>query len=154
MFSIYNFPLYHVNTLACRLKWPALVNLILGAVNVVLVFTLLKFTSLGIYAIAGVSSILQVLKILIFVPIYASRNLNKSIWTFYPTIIRGILLNIILFAVFSAIKYIVIPESLIKFIITVIVSAVAGYIIGSFIVLGKSDRQNLINMAMKKVKKR
>lgn len=154
VFSIYIFPLYHVNTLACRLKWPALVNLILGAVNVVLVFTLLKFTSLGIYAIAGVSSILQVLKILIFVPIYASRNLNKSIWTFYPTILRGILLNIILFGVFSAIKYIVIPESLIKFIITVIVSAVAGYIIGSFIVLGKSDRQNLINMAMKKVKKR
>ena len=153
VFSVYIFPLYHVNTLSCKLKWPALVNLILGVVNVLVVFTLLKCTSLGIYAIAGVSSILQVLKILIFVPIYASKNLNKSIWTFYPTILRGILLNIVLFLVFSIIKYIVIPDSLIKFMVVVFVSAVVGYIIGSFIVLGNADRQKLINSVVKKVKK-
>lgn len=153
VFSVYIFPLYHVNTLSCKLKWPALVNLILGVVNVLAVFTLLKCTSLGIYAIAGVSSILQVLKILIFVPIYASKNLNKSIWTFYPTILRGILLNIVLFLVFSIIKYIVIPDSLIKFMVVVFVSAVVGYIIGSFIVLGNADRQKLINSVVKKVKK-
>lgn len=152
VFSIYIFPLYHVNTLTCRLKWPALVNLILGAVNVVIVFALLKFTGLGIYAIAGVSSILQALKILIFVPIYASRNLKKSIWTFYPTILRGILLNIILFGVFSVIKLFIVPDSLIKFIVAVILSAVIGYTIGSFVALDKSDRRNLINMVLKKVK--
>lgn len=152
VFSVYIFPLYHVNTLACRLKWPALVNLILGAVNVAVVFTLLKCTDLGIYAIAGVSSILQALKILIFVPIYASKNLNKSIWTFYPTILRGILLNVILFGVFSAIKYIVIPDSLIKFIVAVFISAVSGYIIGLFVVLDKSDRQGLINKVLKRMK--
>lgn len=152
VFSIYIFPLYHVNTLACRLKWPALVNLILGAVNVAVVFILLNCTELGIYAIAGVSSILQALKILIFVPIYASKNLNKSIWTFYPTILRGILLNIILFGVFGAIKYIVIPDSLIKFVVAVFISAVSGYIIGSFVVLDKSDRQGLINKILKRMK--
>ena len=152
MFSIYIFPLYHVNTLTCRLKWPALVNLILGAVNVVIVFALLKLTGLGIYAIAGVSSILQALKILIFVPVYASRNLKKSIWTFYPTILRGILLNIILFGVFSVIKLFIVPDSLIKFIVAVILSAVVGYIIGSFVALDKSDRRNLIIMVLKKVK--
>ena len=152
MFSVYIFPLYHVNTLACKLKWPALVNLILGAVNVVAVFVLLKYTSLGIYAIAGVSSVLQALKILIFVPIYASKNLNKSIWTFYPTILRGVLLSIILFGVFSIIKYFISPNSLVKFMVAVFVSAVAGYIIGSFVVLNKSDRLSLINTVLKKVK--
>lgn len=152
VFSIYIFPLYHVNTLACRLKWPALVNLMLGVVNVVTVFTLLKFTSLGIFAIAGVSSVLQALKILIFVPVYASKNLKKSIWTFYPTILRGILHNIALFGAFSLIKFFIIPDTLIKFAAAVIVSAVAGYIIGSFIVLDRSDRRNLINTVLKKVK--
>lgn len=152
VFSVYIFPLYHVNTLSCKLKWPALVNLILGVVNVLMVFTLLKCTSLGIYAIAGVSSILQVLKILIFVPVYASKNLKKSIWTFYPTILRGVLFNVVLFGAFSVIKVLIIPDTLIKFAAAILVSAVVGYIIGSFIVLDRSDRRNLINTVLKKVK--
>ena len=78
--------------------------------------------------------------------------MNKSIWTFYPTILRGVLLSIILFGVFSVVKYFIVPNTLVRFVIAVFISAVSGYVIGSFVVLNKKDRLSLINTVLKKVK--
>ncbi len=151
--SIYIFPLYLINTLACKLKWPALVSVMLGVLNVIFVFVLLKYTDLGLYAIAGVSSVLQLFRILIFVPVYASLNLNKPIWTFYPTILRGMLLNVMLFCIFYAVKMCLHPDTIVKFAVDIVISAVIGYAVGAFIVLDKSDRQNMYRMFMRRLDK-
>ncbi len=153
MFSIYIFPLYHINTLACKLKWPAIVSVVLSALNIAIVFALLKFTNLGLYAIAGVSSILQMLRILIFVPIYASSNLKKAASTFYPTILRGVFLNIVLFGVFTLLKMCLSPDTIVSFVLTITLCAVLGYVIGAFIILSRSDRQGILNMIKRRLRK-
>ncbi|MDD4689441.1 MAG: MATE family efflux transporter [Eubacteriales bacterium] len=151
LFSVYLFPLYQVNTLTCKLKTPSIVNMVLGFVNIASVFLLLKFTDFGLYAIAGVSSILLGLRVLIFMPLYAASNIKRKLTTFYPPLISGVILNIILVAVFYAINYLVNIDGLISFVITCAVSCILGYIIGVFVIFNKADRMIIIDVMAKKV---
>ena len=149
-FSMYLFPLYQVNTLTCKLKVPSIVNVALGVVNVVLVFALLKFTNLGLYAIAGVSSVLLTLRILIFVPMYAAYSLKKNIFTFYPPLIRGMILNVILTVLFGVTAKFIQPGNILSFILWVGVSAIAGYIIGVLVMFKKEDFKKFSQMLKKR----
>ena len=149
-FSMYLFPLYQVNTLTCKLKVPSIVNVALGVVNVVLVFALLKFTNLGLYAIAGVSSVLLTLRILIFVPMYAAYSLKKNIFTFYPPLIRGMILNVILTVLFGVTAKFIQPGNIISFILWVGVSAITGYIIGVLVMFKKEDFKKFSQMLKKR----
>ena len=106
MISIYAFPLYQINVLTCRVRLPAVLDCAIGAVNIAVVYLLLRFTSLGIYAVAGVSSVLLIVKILIFVPIYAADGIKVGRKTFYPYIFRGICMNAVLLCNFFRYKQI------------------------------------------------
>lgn len=151
IFSMYIYPLYQVNTLTCKLKAPAIVNIALGALNIVLVFVLLKHTDLGLYAIAGVSSILLALRILLFIPMYAAAKLGRRLFEFYPAILRGILLNAVLLAVFSVVRRIILPQTVISFISAAGICGILGYAVCICILFRKEERKSLKNM-IKKVK--
>ena len=59
-----------------RLKVNSIFWLIISFTNVLLVFIYLNTTSLGIYAVAGVSKVTGILGNLIFVPLYACKCLK------------------------------------------------------------------------------
>lgn len=82
-------PLLTVNTITAHLKLPVAINSIMGILNIVIELILVKTTELGIYAIAGVSSILLLIRNYAFYPVYSARNLSLSPRTFYPQIMRG-----------------------------------------------------------------
>lgn len=149
-FSIYIFPLYQVNTLTCKLKVPSILSVGLGVINVITVFLLLKFSDLGLYAIAGVSSILQVLRIVFFVPLYAAANVKVGFKTFYPPLIKGIILNASLMVIFGLIQSFIKTDNLLIFVIVVCISAVIGYVMGVFILFNKSDVHKIIEMIKRK----
>ena len=65
IFSVYIYPLYNVNTITCKLKVPVLVSGGIGIANLGIVYLLLGNTELGIYAVAGVSSMLLIFRVLL-----------------------------------------------------------------------------------------
>lgn len=148
-FSIYVYPLYQVNTLTCKLKIPSFVNIFLGVANIVIVFLLLKFTNLGLYAIAGVSSFLLVIRIVFFVPMYAAYSLERKLTTFYGTLAKGIFTNLILIALFIGIKMVIAPVSIIAFVCAILVCALAGYILSIGIMFRREDLEKVL----KKIRK-
>ena len=89
IFSVYIYPLYNVNTITCKLKIPVLISCGIGVLNLIIVYILLNTTDLGIYAVAGVSSVLLLFRVLIFVPIYAAHNVEEHMLTFYPPLQIG-----------------------------------------------------------------
>ena len=95
VFSVYIFPLYTVNTITCKLKVPVLVSIGIGIANIMIVFILLQVTNLGVYAVAGVSSILWLFRIFLFVPTYAAWSIQIRWTTFYRPLLRGVL-NVLL----------------------------------------------------------
>lgn len=87
--SVFVQPLLTVNTITARLKVPVFVNLIIGVSNIILVLVLTSVTDWGVFAIAGVSSVLILLRNYCFYPIYSAQNLQLPIGTFYPILLRG-----------------------------------------------------------------
>ncbi|MBP5246189.1 MAG: MATE family efflux transporter [Clostridiales bacterium] len=151
--SIYIFPLYQINTLTCKVKVPALVDCAIGAINVGAVFLLLKYTSLGLFAIAGVSSLLLLLRIAFFVPMYASSNLGVSKLAFYPVLLKGLLLNIVMFAAFYGIKSLFPINSWIMLITAAAVCALLGYTLGFFALFSREEKKKVTGFFADKFKK-
>ena len=80
--------LNNVFTITNKIKRNALVWLAISFIDIGIVALLLNSTNLGVYAVAGVSTGVGCLVNLIFVPIDASKCLEVSPITFYPTILR------------------------------------------------------------------
>ena len=80
---------FTVFTVTNRIKIPALMTLANGVFTVIINFVLLKTTNLGVYAIAGTSSILGLLRNYIFTPLYGAHCLGVKKSTFYKEIITG-----------------------------------------------------------------
>lgn len=151
--SVYIYPLYTVNTITCKLKVPVLVSGGIGVLSLGIVYILLKTTSLGIYAVAGVSSFLLIFRVLLFVPIYAAKNSNINYFTFYPTLSRGILASVVMLTSFKIINNVFIPNTWMKLVCIAFFSAVVGYFINYCIVFGGDERKQIMNTVRLSIKK-
>ena len=158
VFSVYIFPLYTVNTITTKVRVPVLLSIGIGIANVIIVFILLKTTNLGVYAVAGVSSMLWLIRIFTFVPMYAAHILHMPMKTFYIPIIRGVCNVFITGSILCAISYFSQVSSWMGLIITAGISGVIGYLICFFIMFGKDERsralESLKGIAAKKFKRR
>lgn len=83
--------LYNVFTVMNRLKVSSLTFLFGSVLNVLLVLFCLRFTDFGIFAIAGVSAVISVLRNLLIIAPYTSRLLGQSWWTMYKEVLISLL---------------------------------------------------------------
>lgn len=146
--------IFNVYSVTNKLKVPAIVLLITGLVNTLLVFILIRGTNLGILAIPLVSFIIGLLRNLIFTPIYAARCLSVKWNTFYKAIIRGCICTLtMMFFCFLA-KYNLNINSWIKLIITGGVCSLISLFINLFIVFSSAERKEFIENIIKLVRKK
>lgn len=146
LFSVYIYPLYNVNTITCKLKIPVLVSGGIGVASLGIVYYLLKTTQLGVYAVAGVSSILLVFRVVLFVPMYAAHNLKVKFNAFYPPLIRGMLANGLMFAFFKLMNNVYRITSWTELVCIAVFSGIGGYVINYYIVFGKRERKQIRDM--------
>ena len=146
VFSVYIYPLYNVNTITCKLRIPVLVSIGIGIGSLGIVYFLLKTTEIGIYAIAGVSSVLLMFRVLLFVPMYAAHNLKVKMWTFYPPLFRGLAASIIMLFWFQSISRLVTISTWMDLIGIAVISGSVGYIINYYIVFGHKERKQIRSM--------
>ena len=152
-FSIYIFPLNQINTILCRVRLPAIVDGVIGVVNIIVVYLLLKLTNLGLYAIAGVSSALLLLRILLFVPIYAAHNIQVKKTAFYPILWRGILLNAAAVFLCLIVRRLFTIDSWLGLILAAIPAAAVCYTAGFFLVFSRSERKKAFSAVRTKIGK-
>lgn len=138
--SSYIYTLYSINTVTNKLKVPVIVTLVLGVISVIITYILVKTTNLGVYAIAGVSSIVLLLKVSIFVPIYAAKNLNVKKRTFYGTLFRATITSLIVIALFSIINMNFSITSWGELILCSAVTGCIGYIVSFICLLNKKEK--------------
>lgn len=144
VFSVYIFPLYTVNTITTKLRIPVLLSVGIGIVNITVVFILLKTTSLGVYAVAGVSSVLWLLRVFMFVPSYAAWSLGISLKTFYPTLFKGLLNVAVLLCAMGVISWFSVADTWLKLILFCGCAAIVGYGFSFFILFTGEERRGII----------
>lgn len=87
--------IYGLNTVQNKIKLPSILLIGIGFINIIITTYLLNYTDFGLVIIPLVSTILNVLYYLFFIPIYACKNLNISKSTFYSHLVKTFLFCII-----------------------------------------------------------
>lgn len=152
IFDVYIYPLYTVNSITAKLKIPVLVSLGIGVANIIGSILLCQYTSLGIYAIQIVSSVLLTARVFLFAPVYAAYVLKQKWWTFYGPLFRGMASSMVIIVVFYAIGLKLIIDSWFKLFVVAIVCGLLGYGINYVIVLNKTERQMVSELLRKKLR--
>lgn len=99
-FNALTYPMAQLNLVTNKMKLPVFISISLGVANTVIVLLLLEFTDIGLYAIASVSTILLILRYILFNPGYAAKVLGIRMKTFYASSLKlYLLLPLIYFAI-------------------------------------------------------
>jgi O-antigen/teichoic acid export membrane protein len=155
IFSFFTSPvingLYSVFLITNNLKGNAIYWLCISIFDTVVVLTLLKFTHLGIFVVAGVSTLMGSLSNLTFVPIFASRCLEQKWNIFYPVIMRYVAVTLALAAALSGIHHYFPANGWLKLMMMVAVSGIIGLAFDYLLLFGSSERSKLQSMIRDKL---
>lgn len=146
-------PLLYLFTITNKLRVPSMVVFALGLLNILVVIVLLNTTDLGLVAIAGISSILESFRYLVFVPIYASHCLNEKRSLFYPSIIRSLVYMVILLLGFELITLLLPAASWTGILLDAFLMVVFGGIVGFLFLLDHEIRNKVIFIFRTKILK-
>ena len=147
-------PLYNVFTVTNRLKYPALSLVCGGALSTALVFLLLSTTELGIYAVAGVSTAVNLIREAVFIPLFAAKCLQVKRRSLYKSLLRPLLSAGLSMGICVTIKLWISPVSWIGLIICSIICAVPSYAGGFFMAFSAKERKETWHQLKNKLHKR
>ena len=138
-------PLFNIQLALNKVRVPALVTLLMGALNLVLSIVFIRYLNLGVYAVALSGAVVLTSKNALFTPIYAARILQVKWYTFLRSYSSGIVLLAALVMLNYAFYKCVAPASLINLVIFSITVGIVG--LGSmWFLLPAGDRQRIISM--------
>ena len=142
--------LFNVFTITNKLKLSSISVILGGAVNILIVYLLLKFTTLGLYAIAGISSLVNLVRGLVVTVPYSAVILGLKWNTFYKDVFVSLLCCVTIALVCFGIEAWVSPESWITLCIAVLISCIISALVLFAILLNKQEKQLLLNKLIKK----
>lgn len=130
----------NVFTVVNKLKVNSIVICITGIISMGIVFVLLKTTDLGIYAVAGVSTVVVTVKNLVFTVPYGARCLKQKWYEYYPDVARPAVFVAASSIICIFIKNIIFFNGWLGLFVMSAVTAAISCAIGMFVVLNKNDR--------------
>lgn len=153
MLSASNYSLFILDTVTNKLKRPVVATLIISVFSTVTTIILLKFTKLGVYAVAGVSSIYWIFKVVIFNNINAAKNLRLKWTAFFGQFMKNIICFGIITILFFIIKIQLKISTWRMFIVVVGIVAIIGYILSFAILFSKEEKSKFLEVISNKFKK-
>ena len=146
--------LNNVFLLTNHLKTNSIVCLAISAFDAILAFSLVKYTTLGVFAIAGVSKIVGFIVNLTYLPLYSSKCLRISMKTFYPTIFKYLRSFVLLLVEMASISYLLsgFGSTSIFFFFECVVAGAIGCALNYAIFLNNEERTYLKSKVLLKFK--
>lgn len=109
-------PLFYTYTLTLKNRIPCIVTILSGILNVLGMYILIKYASVGLYGVVGTTTVLGFGTYFIFTPLYSSHCLNVKWNVFYPSMVRVIIAAILISIVAKAIPIYSIAKNWLGFI--------------------------------------
>ena len=147
--STYMYSIHSVFLALDKVKKYSVILLISSFISVALTILLLKKTTLGVYAIAGTSTMVLGITHGLFVPACAARLMKMPIYTFWKTELKSWMALGILCAVFVIIKLPFTINCWESFALSALCTAIVGYLISAFLILNKEERSGIIMIIQK-----
>ena len=142
---------YNIFAVVNKIKINSLVNLVsdLGIVGVV--FICLKTTNLGVYAVAGVSSIVIFCRSLLFSIPYAAHCSGIKMWFFYKQVVINLLALVLSTGVVITCKNYFHVESWMQLVFVGAFSCIIALIINLMVITNKNEKTSIIKILKRRI---
>lgn len=143
-------PLYYVFTLTKKLKIPCMITIAMGAVNVVSMFFLIRYTRLAALAVVLTTMVLNLLHF-VDTPLYAAYCLGISARIFYKPIVKH-LLNCLFCCAFMSTVNLLMPETenWIRLSGKIMLAGMIGVIVSGITMASLKELKNLLAKTKRK----
>lgn len=145
--------LYNVFGAVNKVKVNAILMMLSGAVSTLLVFILLKTTDLGIFAIAGVSVAVCLVRNLIYTIPYAAKYLGFKKTQFLPQVLTCVICTMTLSVVGFALKSFFTITTWVDFFVVAALMGSVFVVISLFVFLKKTERTIIFQKITRKFKR-
>ena len=135
------YPLYYIYTLTVKNKIPCLITITGGVLNVVGMYLLIKYTSLGIYSIQLTTAVIMLFISGVTNPIYMAKCLKIQWFTFYPAIGRNVLSCLVLMGFMKLIALLFTPNNWTELIVTAIICVIGGSFLHLIVVFNSEEKK-------------
>jgi len=142
--------LYNVFTTTNKLKINSVSVVAGGLINFVVVYILLKNTDLGLYAVAGVSSLVSIIRNLVITVPYTAKLLGLKWHTFYKDVLNSCYITAVMIFLSFIVKKIIIPHNWLLLVVSVTLTCVVCLFVSYFVLLNRSERQGLKNRFLRR----
>jgi hypothetical protein len=147
--------LFNIFTAANKLRVNAISFLVTGVANVLLVYILLSSGfKYGIFAIAGVSAVLSIIRNLVITLPYAASILKLKWYEFYKDVGLSLLCCCIVAAVVAAVKLLVPSASWWGLVAAAAVTGILAVAVESMVLLRKDERARLLELVKSKLQRK
>lgn len=151
---IVNAYMYSLHSLYIAINKVKMYSIVIFVCSVISVFTtiiLTKFSGLGVYAIAGTSTIILSLINLFWVPMYAEKVLNIKTFSFMKTIMKNYIALIMTCIIFKILSNFLVLNNWTYFLLSCMLSALIGYVFAFNFILKKEERKRVKDVISKKL---
>ena len=138
-------PLFSVFTVVNKVKENSLVTIVNGLLIIVVTLLLVKYTSLGVYAVAGVSVVFCFIKNVVFVIPYSAKYLGLNKYLFFETLRPSVYCTVILCLIGYLMRFIFGANTWSQLFLAAIIFTIIGFVATTFIVLSSKERSSLLN---------
>jgi O-antigen/teichoic acid export membrane protein len=146
--------IYGIFTVTNRLRVNALLLVFSGLLNIVVVIFLVQNTNWGLFAVAGVSTVLNLLRNLLFTAPFGARYLDLPWNTFFPEIARGILAFLVVIVIGLGMEQLIPGTNWSGLVLSVAATAGLGLVANAFLMLTRSERDYLVRKIASSVSSR
>ena len=151
IFSSGIIPLNNVYPTVNKVKYNSVGLIISGCISMLTTFLLIKFTDWDIFAVAGVSSVVMILRDLFYNIPLSAYLLGLKWYTFYPHVGQSVLSCGVIVAIGLLVRAIIPISSWITFFLACGIIGILGLCANMLIVLNKEERNYLIGIIKKKL---
>ncbi|MBQ8475394.1 MAG: oligosaccharide flippase family protein, partial [Clostridia bacterium] len=128
--------LTNLNIVMNKVKAPAVFTLCCGILNLILTYVTCSIFDAPLIVLPLISTVLQIIWIGIFIPIYATYNLKVEWYIFYPALIKAVVSTIIVMCSVSIVKNIFVIDNWFGFLLCGAVSGIYALVVFGVIMIG------------------
>ena len=144
---------YNLFTVKNRVRYLAVVTLGSGVVSTISVLVLIRYTGLGVYAVAGCSAGIGIIRNIFLVAPYAANMMGYSRYTFHPEILKSVLSVVFVSIIAILTKNIIRINTWFSFIVACLIIAGLSLIVNFTILFDKKQKKRLLLKIKEKVEK-
>ena len=145
--------LFNIFTIANKVRYNSIAMILSGVLSVLITLAIVELTDFDLYAVAGVSSIVTILKNVLFVLPVTAKLVGFKWYKFYPQVGTSLLCSGLIILVGVVVRLVIPTNTWILFFVACTIIGSLGLGINLIIVLNNEERKFLFNLVKRKIKK-